>query len=55
MTCRGATAEALVRAVDWPSRGRTLVVVGHQPTLGQVAALLVSGKPEAWSVKKGGL
>jgi phosphohistidine phosphatase len=32
-----------------------VVVVGHQPDLGQVAALLVSGTEADWSVKKGGL
>ena len=33
--------------------GKLLLVVGHQPTLGQVAALLLSGQPQYWSVKKG--
>jgi phosphohistidine phosphatase len=31
------------------------VVVGHQPTLGEVAALLQGGAEEEWSVKKGGI
>lgn len=51
----GTSPDAVLRAVDWPAHGRTVVVVGHQPTLGLVAALLVSGKPDGWSVKKGGL
>ena len=29
------------------------MVVGHQPTLGQVAALALTGKAADWSIKKG--
>jgi phosphohistidine phosphatase len=45
----------LLAAVDWPQGGGesgTVVVVGHQPTLGQAAALLISGVEAEWSVKK---
>lgn len=35
------------------SRGGTLVLVGHQPTLGRLAALLLSGSEADWSIKKG--
>ena len=31
------------------------VVVGHQPDLGRVAAVLLAGAEAEWSVKKGGL
>ena len=51
----GASPDAVLRAVDWPAHGRTVVVVGHQPTLGRIAAVLVSGKADEWAVKKGGL
>jgi phosphohistidine phosphatase len=51
----GAPVDAVLRAVDWPERERAVVVVGHQPTLGLVAAFLVSGAPEEWALKKGGL
>jgi phosphohistidine phosphatase len=50
-----ASVDAVLRAVDWPARERAVVVVGHQPTLGQLAAFLVSGAPADWTVKKGGL
>ena len=36
------SAEALLREAQWPHGGR-VVVVGHQPTLGEVAAILMSG------------
>jgi phosphohistidine phosphatase len=32
---------------------RTVVFVGHQPVLGQAAALLMCGQAQSWSVKKG--
>lgn len=31
---------------------RTVVMVGHQPTLGRLAALLLGGSDQAWSVRK---
>ena len=30
-----------------------MLVVGHQPTLGEVAAFLLSGEDAPWSVRKG--
>ena len=51
----GGTASALLKAAEWPHGERTVLVIGHQPTLGQAAALAMTGKPLAWSVKKGGL
>ena len=41
-------------AARWPEAG-TVVVVGHQPTLGQLAALLMSGHAHPWEIKKGAL
>lgn len=32
-----------------------VIIVGHQPTLGQVAAQLVSGQPGRWSMKPGAI
>ncbi|MDQ3196121.1 MAG: histidine phosphatase family protein [Pseudomonadota bacterium] len=32
-----------------------VIVVGHQPTLGKVAAQLLSGQPGHWSIKPGAL
>jgi len=36
-------------------RQRAVLVVGHQPTLGRVAALLLAGQEANWSIKKGAL
>jgi phosphohistidine phosphatase len=48
----GASAADVLSACDWPRRHGTVLVVGHQPTLGQVAAHLLSGIAAEWSVKK---
>ena len=49
----GASAGALLAAAGWPDARDPVVVVGHQPTLGEVAALLLTGEAGGWSVKKG--
>lgn len=42
-------------AAGWPDAAGTVLLVGHQPTLGRIAALLLSGEEQDWSVKKGGV
>jgi phosphohistidine phosphatase len=49
----GASPSEVLTASGWPRRGGTVLVVGHQPTLGQVAALLLAGAEAEWSLKKG--
>ena len=49
----GHGATDILAAIGWPDRAGTVVVVGHQPTLGQLASLLVAGKVADWSLKKG--
>lgn len=45
-----------LRACGWDRRQgeakRSVLMIGHQPTLGQIAAQLMCGQPLAWSVKK---
>ena len=48
----GATPAAVLAAAGWPENG-SVVVVGHQPTLGRVAALLLAGEEQDWVIKKG--
>jgi len=48
-----ADARAVLKAAGWPEGEGTVVVVGHQPTLGQAAALALTGKAADWSIKKG--
>ena len=49
----GAMPEAVLKAAGWPEAARTVLVVGHQPTLGEVAAHLMAEEPRAWSLRKG--
>lgn len=49
----GASASSLLGAAGWPHAGGTVLVVGHQPTLGRAAALLLTGDAADWSVRKG--
>ena len=51
----GADAEDVLQAANWPNSKEVVLVVGHQPTLGQVAALLLSGQPQDWQIKKGNI
>ncbi len=43
----------LLGAAGWPDGEDAVLLVGHQPTLGQVAAALMTGAEMDWSVKKG--
>jgi phosphohistidine phosphatase len=52
----GADCADLLAAAGWAGqkqRNRAVVLVGHQPTLGRLAALLLSGSEADWSIKKG--
>lgn len=48
----GADTADLIAAADWPQQSGAVLLVGHQPTLGRLAALLLSGAEADWSVKK---
>jgi phosphohistidine phosphatase len=47
-------AQALIRATGWPDAKKNVLVVGHQPTLGEVAAALL-GRDDGLSVRKGSI
>lgn len=51
----GASAQAVLQAARWPDGGGTVLVVGHQPTLGEVASLLLGCNDSSLSIKKGAL
>lgn len=48
----GAGADAMLSAAAWPQAGGCTLIVGHQPTLGEVAARLL-GCSGGLSVRKG--
>lgn len=45
----------IIAASGWPDSSGCVVVVGHQPTLGRLAALLLSGTEADWTIKKGAI
>lgn len=49
----------LLAVGGWPDgdakSGGAVLLVGHQPTLGRLAALLLSGQDADWNIKKGAL
>ena len=50
-----SNAISLLAAAGWPDGGKStaVLIVGHQPTLVQTAALLLAGEEDEWSIKKG--
>jgi phosphohistidine phosphatase len=50
----GADAAAVLAACRWPLGPDNIIVVGHQPTLGQVAAGLLAGTEGDVTLRKGG-
>jgi phosphohistidine phosphatase len=48
-----ASVTAVLEAARWPDAKEPVLVIGHQPTLGAVAAQLLAGAPQPWAVKKG--
>ena len=45
--------EALLKAARWPDASEPVLIVGHQPALGLVAAYLLTDQPQPWTIKKG--
>lgn len=48
-----ASVTALLSAARWPEATEPVLIIGHQPTIGQVAALLLGDVAQTWVIKKG--
>lgn len=48
-----ASANEVLHAIGWSTCKGTLVVIGHQPTLGRIASRLITGSESEWPIKKG--
>ena len=48
-----ANADALLQAANWPNSREPVLIIGHQPTLGQVAARLIAPMQQECAVRKG--
>ena len=51
----GASAREVLAAAGWPDAAYPVLIVGHQPALGQVAMQLLAGRTGDLAVKKGGI
>lgn len=51
----GASAQAVLQAAHWPDADGAVLVVGHQPTLGEVAARLLGCNDPPLNIRKGAL
>lgn len=47
------SAQQLLKASGWPHGDGVIVLVGHNPALSEVAAILMAGKPFPLSLRKG--
>jgi phosphohistidine phosphatase len=50
-----ACVSELIAASAWPQASGALLIVGHQPSLGRMASLLLAGHEAEWTIKKGAL
>ena len=48
-----SSVEKVLAATHWPDSREPVLVIGHQPSLGQLAATLVTGSPQDWTIRKG--
>ena len=44
--------QELIAATGWPSDRESVLVIGHQPTLGRVMSLLITGQEQGWTLRK---
>ncbi len=49
----GATPEKILLAANWPNSREPVLIIGHQPTLGQVASILLTGQQQDWRIRRG--
>jgi len=48
-----ATPQTAIAASGWPMTGGSVMLVGHQPWMGELASLLMTDRADYWSIKKG--
>ncbi len=51
----GATVAGVLAAAQWPWARQTMLIVGHQPVLGETIAQLLQFKHESCPLRKGGI
>ena len=51
----GASVMDVLECAGWPRAEGSVILVGHQPLLGEIAAHLMTRRTESWPVKKGAI
>ncbi len=56
----GSTGASVLDVAGWPGKesdgkSRHVLIVGHQPSLGEAFSLALAGQAQRWTVRKGGL
>lgn len=51
----GAMGEQVLSVAGWPDARGSVLLVGHQPTLGEAASLLLFGETRGMNIRKGGV
>ena len=46
------SVDQVLAAANWPNSRDPVLVIGHQPSLGQIAARLISGSDQEWTIRK---
>lgn len=49
----GTDVATLIQLAGWPDASRTVLLVGHQPTLGETVAQLIDGRLASWRIGAG--
>lgn len=49
----GCSAQDVLQAANWPHGSGSTVIVGHQPSLGEAAGIIMTGTSQFWRIKKG--
>ena len=50
--CTSASVDSVLAAIDWPHGREPVLVIGHQPVLGQLAARLIGNSIQDWTIRK---
>lgn len=50
-----AHPETILQAAGWPDHAHPVLIVGHQPTLGEIASILLESDIPSLSIKKGAI
>ena len=51
----GSQPASILAMAQWPTAKHPVVIVGHQPALGQIASLLICGEENELQVRKAGI